>query len=477
MFVKRIVVGSVSAIYLFFVIKKLKLNKQLDDEQDDEVWKSIEGQDEQEDVQSGRESHSKLPNIDRFVGWWNNISLAYFSLTLVKYVIICSLDFDCLGDFRWLDCCLVGRLVITPRLAKHFKYMTCFMILLNLIWRSMMLKLGPSFKLDCLEFMLFERDEILAKELESVKTKMPTSGDDFLIRREETGNKFGSLIYIRIPFAHRSTKLLLRPSRSSRSLSHLMSLTLIYFALVLLAYAITCLLVFYIAAPMMMTKKGFALNYSNCVLWIESQPNSEDYSSIYNKHDNISLELAESEEFSLPMVDLSRLNLYQFYRFTMDAIDNTFIYLFVAVLFVVNNYYSILIVADMLIYSRQLSARLCNCIDTLRVASRTRSVYADAKSPINQRQEELIQVQALLMDYFSLMNRYNSYVSFYMTFCIAIWLAYSVGVCAWSLNSISSSNKTLEWYLIVLISTLFIIAALGSFAMVKMHSDRIYTLA
>lgn len=90
---------------------------------------------------------------------------------------------------------------------------------------------------------------------------------------------------------------------------------------------------------------------------------------------------------------------------------------------------------------------------------------------------EILDIQAMVIDFFSLVNSYNSYAAFYTLYSVVIWLAYSAICSSWLYvpGNVTDTNK-LEWYALQMMATLFMCHVIGSLSSIRLASRDLYRL-
>lgn len=85
----------------------------------------------------------------------------------------------------------------------------------------------------------------------------------------------------------------------------------------------------------------------------------------------------------------------------------------------------------------------------------------------------------MVVDYFALLHRYNSYAAFHTSIIITFWVTYSILLCFWTFKPDHISSQ-FEWnfmqvvQIVQVISTITIFTIVGMYSLVEVHSLKLY---
>lgn len=410
----------------------------------------------------------RLPNTDKFKKF-SEFSIIVYSFLILKYVIFIALESKILEHYRYLSCYMIGRIMLNGRVTKLANYVSLMALLFLVSWRTVMLKIKPKFRFDCLEFLLHDHDELLvleAKHQPSERCARSKSSADL---------DSDSILRFKNQFAHRSTRVLFRPNRTCKTWLALARQLMVSVFTSTVCLLLTTVVAAIMLLPMSLTRRGFELSYQQCVEWIASQPDESAYSHIYVPSTNSTAILLPEPVVFLPLEDFCQFNFYHLLRVSLDLIENLVIYLDVVAAFSANTTLAVMISADVRHYSYQISIRLKQAI----AQNKSHTLYELSKS--NSRiwvdDSKLTDLQATIIDNFHSVQFYDRFVSFYVTFCVSVWIVYSVLVSSWMLAPVRFADTAkFEWYFVHAVSTVYVLVIIGSFAQVRIACKNLYPL-
>lgn len=419
---------------------------------------------------------SRLPNLNKFMFfYWYILTFVYF-LNTIKYILICLIDLEALEAYRWLDCYLPGRNVISTRVTYYTKYYTVYMMFVYLIWIRVLVCHSSKWNFDVLEFMLCSRDFVLRN---AAYQRLDEDAD---FRSTSNSCKYlESLMLVRGQNKSRLNQFILKPNRTLRTLLWFDKFSKYYFATASLIVVVFGSIVSYMLMSAVLTRRGFELNYSNCVSWIKSQPNRVEFSQIYPIRSEAGIKTEDSPTFILPFVDLVDFNWYHSMRILMDILDMILIWVSLGLYIASYVYIISLQVIDVMIYNKHLEAKLRKLIEKLRVESweESRMRLQVYKSPLrlanDSRFEQTLELQSLLMDYFQLIARYNPFLSSYSGLCIFIWTSILVVLYFFTFWAMDVELK-LEWYLMEAQTCSVFLTIAAMMSLVRRSSRQLYPL-
>lgn len=466
-------------------------------------------------------SHSGLPNIDKYLRFYYRFGMYYYGLLFVKYLLICSLELDEMQNFRFLGCYLLGRLLMNGRVTGFTNYFALFESFYLFLWRLLMLAMKRKHSLYCFEFLLFDYRKVVAREAKLTSTKHSQVWDldsETKSKSKAAKTSYLSILQCKNSVAIEGAKLAsdrqgsvgsrqtgrLAPMRLNRTSQQwrLLSQTLVYYWLCSLLFMFTFNLVLNSTIiPVLVTKRGFELSYHECFAWISGLKDNNDtsrqqyYSYIYSFEGQSNATTEAS--IILPMQDFTPLNVYHLARISVDYLENLFIYSDIGFLFVSSSAIAILVSEDVRHNCLQLAHKLDHLNDELRgllqfqVSCESYGSSETCKSKPNnnlllgrqylhaKHQDELNariqQTQSMLIDNFKLVGSYTKFASVLTLYNIASWLTYSAMVSKWLFVPGTELPK-LEWYLVHLYRTVYVVLDLGSFARARNACRRLYPL-
>lgn len=489
--VKYMILATVIHSHTFILIKREKLDKILKNHvlintrklSNNIVltYEQRKGSNQSELIEDSIKNSSRLPNVENFIKIFNTFAFVWELLIALKYGIICLLDLEILSEYRYLTCFIIGRVVLNGRVLGLTNYIVLLLAVFHLVWRSMMLIYQPRLKLYCIEFMLYNYQDVLIRE---VKTRAKTrtirlkkySQDSLADNYIDSGqsNIHNFIFEYKNQFSNyydNNSAFLLRPNRTTQAWLYLARLTIIYFTttLIILILAFPYLLMMQI--PVLLTKQGFELSYSTCVNWILRQQDTSNYSYIYVQ---TPANISTGPIAFLPLVNIVDCNLYHIFRLVWEVIENLICYVDTMNSFVFHTFVSVIIAIDIRYYALAINKEME--ILVRRISYESNSISHELQT-FNSLDSDINDLQSMLLDYFSMVNSYNTFASFYILFCSIMWLTYSAVVCSWLFIAGNlTETYRLEWYIIQLIMYIYTVIIWGSYASIKLPCRRTYSL-
>lgn len=470
--------------------------------------------------------------VSNLVILYYKYSLALLALEFLKYSIICLLDYDLLHEYRWLDCYLLGRLLIDARIASEIRYLSLFFLTYNLVWKSFVLRYEPVIDFEVIEFLLHEPNELLMHEMDSgrveqaIKTELtvPSTGDEggskdqqhdwrrrrgtstfelrpslkhgkiSMSRRRPTFYSSAELednpvLFLNYNISRNLNRKLLKPNRTFGCWNFLSQSTVIFIVCFYGSFTLVLLfLTYFLTSPVMATKKGFEITYLNCVDWISNQTEqvAAEYSHIYkpcNRNDNTCFRgFRGPTPVRLPWSDLVEMNNYHRFRLMMELFDNLFIWIETCSI-VYATCIGILNFLDIHSYSNGIESQLTRIKKELTYRSMSgrgdflmgKNITFTHQIRPNRFKLEMLDAQALVIDYMSYVNRINCFASLYIMLNIGSWFIFSTGACNYLFVPDKTSKETnLEWHVAQVLFTTYLYAVMVSYGMIKVSSERIY---
>lgn len=413
----------------------------------------------------------RLPNIDRLLRIWYNFSIIYHAILTLKFSVLIALEFKQLKEYRHLSCLLVGRLMLNGRVTHLTDYIGLNISSFLLVWNVVMFKVRPNFRLDCLQFILYELHELEAFEAKHNRSDLDSRHRTFTGRHNSLLELQNSL-----PLASESTGgsvVLMRPNRTVEAWRSLRRILLVFLLPSLVFFAITALLVAPMPLSLSLTRPGFESSYPQCTSWIR---NNTNHLSFYQRYIYKPLVANSTRAASLPIARLLPFanfcpaNLYHILRISMDALDNLFIWTTCLMAYLCNSTVAVLLGADLRLYSEQVDRMLKEFISTLpsrstHVEHPLRAVRGRPASP--QHEARVANLQAIILDHFDLVRDYNQFVSFHGCYSIAVWLLFSAFVSSWLYtpgDQTSARGGLLERHLLHSCSTFYIFVIMAAYS-------------
>lgn len=420
---------------------------------------------------------SRIPNMNSYMKVYISFLTFLFYLMMSKYIVISALDLHSLTAYRWLDCILLGRNTVTARIASHSKYYTLSFIVTILMWRAFIVGAGNDIKLDVIEFLLCDPKLVYKSEIRSMKSdgiyhsfKCPVHESQLASSGTQKREvEYESLQFMRNQLSRNCFQFILKPNRTVRCLFRYYKLTIIYFGCGIILLILVAIAVTYLSLPMFITKRGFELNYFHCVDWIEKQPNGrQTFEFIFQPRQNPSNNLTLL--YFLPYVDYVSFNWFHLTRIGFDAADFILVWVSVAIYIITCNFIVVLIVLDCFIYSefikQKLREKIANIINTNKL-------LIGELEPVQESGSEILRLQSMLVDYFSTINRYNPFASFYSFFFFIVLSLNYVDFFFLNYMQVEMVNS-IEMVVLLATATIIIILIASTFALVRKISYNLY---
>lgn len=472
---------------------------------------------------------SKFGALNQLIRIYSIIKFAIICFVFVKYLAMYLIDSNILSTYRFLDCYLIGRFVLNAGLGKSSKYVGGLLMFGFLLLRGFILLLEPDFKFHILEFLLNDYDEILSQEIKFIERHEYQTGvispstrsylyQDVKDRRDKGQDEAGSETDLRhqqslffVKKVHPTggdgcccahddddnnndnnyddndndnadddddNDLVMKLNRTSKSWVRFKWFTLYYFG-ACSGYVIVLIPYFYfIVGPSILTDYGFKMNYMQCNKWLDQIRND---SGVSNQDIN-----------QIDYTNLSSHYLNQYYDFARigaDLLENSFVYSEIICATLAFVYMCFILASDLHVNASEIKLKLMNLIDQLRQIRFTNSHYYNhfhykstnwimcghlSKSNCPEV-ADIIDLQSILADHFHLICQYNSFISFYATFCLLVWTFYTIVVCGW-MSVVGRSFVDIELYIGQLVATITLMVILGIMASVRTRNRQLYGL-
>lgn len=447
--------------------------------------------------------------------------ISQYTITLIKYTIITLLSLDSLKDSRLLDCFLVGRVSFIGRTNKISRQIGQLAAAMFMFYRVRLTTFASGYRFYGLEFLLYDYDNIVMNEAKAGKRKIELRRSAREKIQHEYVNQIisqqnynqsvpiSAILHFKNPFSSPDhDEYILRPNRTSKSWTNLAQYTIVSLVLSILATLFWIILMSNVLGASILTNTGFELNYPNCLSWVREQQQQErkylsnstknppehlKYSSIYVPKDRLAFEMdIDDLPFTLPFEDFPMLTPYNIFRICFDIYENSFWYIDFFFIYVSIAYTSLLMSIDLMINAREIKLHLENIIDRLHEKLlKAKIVYFDLtpahvrltyhnQQPIqlknfDQLDTDISQLQAILLDHFTMVKGYNCYMAFYIIFCTIIWFQYSIIICSW-MGIIRSTAVEKEFALAETITFFILLSLLAGAALVRNLNRQLYPL-
>lgn len=339
-------------------------------------------------------------------------------------------------------------------------------------------------------------------------------------RRRET---YDSVFYIReIINGCLKENFIHRPNRTTRAWLIERNFVLVFLLLICTFSITTHLFLFYLAGCVSVTNFGFELVYHNCADWIVRQPSEvwPKYEHIYRANNsNFDYTIRKAEQARLPLHDLRPLNWYNILRTSLDMADNAIFWIDSSLVLGANLLIISLGAIDLLIYSEAIQAKLKRTIKRAKLSSlstnqsiaMTRNqippptrmvedsiesriflktnaiIQADSgvnslpigkvanSGPSDIVQEDILEIQTSLVDYFTFLGKYNPHSASYAFFWVGCWISYSIIVCGYAFSA-KNPFDIIDYYWTELFLSGSAVALIIPVALVKSSSTKLYQL-
>lgn len=84
------------------------------------------------------------------------IVAAFTYYAIVKYSILIILELETFKSYRWIDCYLVGRYIVTERSSQAAKYLAWLIAFVHVDGYLALFVMRPKIRYECLEFLMLE---------------------------------------------------------------------------------------------------------------------------------------------------------------------------------------------------------------------------------------------------------------------------------------------------------------------------------
>lgn len=458
---------------------------------------------------------TRTVKLTKFAKFYRNFTVLYQMIVAIKYLLLCLLDTGFFEEYRLNDCFLVGRLGLDGPATGASKYLYLTVTIFQLCWLLVFTSKKPKISFAILEFLLYDYDEVLEWEArarsKSTKNVYYSNKHYYLhpllfgTNQDDTSTRmyYQSNLFFKNPFILDADVYQMRPNRTSEVWIKFRNFTIIYFVVTIVMLTLLLPMLVYSLTSVLTTNKGFELSYANCVEYLAEHQqinnNSNYYSFIYNA--TKSVKQLKYEKYYAPVVlpfdDHKPLNLYHLLRLIADIFDNTNGWSSIYAILTFSTYIIILINMDVSNYFEAVETKLVNLISDFRRAKNFNKFCQDKGERLSEmgakwkklhrmgahEDVSLVQLhnitntQALVVDFFTMIDQYNVYVSFYISFITALWLGFmsAAFLCVLNPNSITSLARV-EIFAFEVFATTYYASTAGLFAAFRMKTQRMYGL-
>lgn len=404
---------------------------------------------------------SRMNNVGQFVKWQSYFLVMIYIPVIIKYLVLILLDFEQLSQYRYLDCFLLGRFYFLGRTDKANKYLAVLGFSGVFFCRFACARMFRKPRYYVLEFLFRDYEEVLCMEkkhkhhtgesISFIRRSGPTNSNSLLVqkRNHRRNHLDGAVYFIKDSNILGRRGCYLRPSRTTQCWLKLAKFVLVVFFVYMgLMYFFIGLSVF-CNIPTAITRLGFRLTHSNCVHWIGRQPNGIDFKFIYDIGGNSSIQEVVATHnrppFVLPYENLNDFNWFHRWRLAFDVFDNLLISCDTFFALMVHSSIVYAMLYDLYLNKTCIETKLTSLVGQL---SERPDVYEEMEASMTSRcLAEINEVQAILLDYFRILSRYNHYISFHCGFLVSNWLLYTAIICVWL--SLANKQQSMKQELLV----------------------------
>lgn len=455
--------------------------------------------------QNNDDERLQLGLMGKIAKFYSYLFVTYFSILLAKNIVLCLLDLDYFSDYRYLDCYLIGRLVLDGRFCGAAKYLAIVFCMFQLIWIYSLDFSDLEFSFLSLDFLSYSYSEVFEFEAaqpdghrqRSQRAASSASERNFgrFLEQANLGrikhhHQLPTFFFQDSLIASPANNYTLRPNRTTESWRRLAKFTLIYFLVALVVVALVAPFFFYHLATIVTTRLGYELSYAHCIDHIghlqqqreHSPPSSSSNKFIYVPTKPLDQMLRERSNppMVLPLVDTKPPTAYNLVTLLADVIDNSFFWTATGSSFVFDTYIVLVIALDVALYLEAIERRLLKLFEQMQCCQ-TKCFIGSCRRGSgggnngNDNMHEAAQVQAMLMDFFVLIGKYEAFVHYYFMFCMALWLTFTFTICVGIFSPSSAlSLARAEIYALEVFASVYFCSIMGFFASLRDRIRRLY---
>lgn len=449
---------------------------------------------------------SRLENIARIQ---IIILISYGVIVTLKNLVLVLLDLEIFAAYRYIDCYVLGRLQFVGRTGRVSKYIALTAAIAQLIYRYFLLLSKPKTRFSCVEFLLKGYDAALKNETRYENRRARSHDSD----NDNNNIDDTSESYTKVPeyiddiyciennfeFTTRSENVILRYNRTAESWIRMINFCNNLMIIYIINIPFWALFLFFILAPSVYTKVGFAFLYTNCISWIGQQNDrvQQEYSFILKpKYLNYSMLTIDDLPIVLPFSNFVDMNPYQMLRMVLDTFEDVYLYGDFIFSTASHTYLIGLVIYESHINNCMIRERLVGLAgDLVRLFDETsrrhdmhlgenrlshsyeilpKGMITKMRKYDKKIQEQLIEIQEVLIDHYSSIFKYNNYVSFNASFIASLWMIHTMVLCLY-IGMVGSVAIQGELYVIVVITGILSLMILGSLAIHRQDNQKLYT--
>lgn len=389
------------------------------------------------------EARSGLPSaLEVYLKYCHKFTFYYNWYLLMKHLIAWLQRFESFASLNFLDCFLLGRFVVNGRVIQVANTCACYLIVIQLFWIYLLRSMKFELRLPAVEFLLKTPEEVhswnrclrgrsLREFSINRKRSKPLKADHGDCERLHS-----SIFEYRNPFAmlkrgQDSWTCKLRPNRTPKSWLYLARAVFRYNMVFVPSMIVVIIVFLRMITPIMVTQKGFELNYKPCIRWLTSDSslhhsngtsqmdpiksvlyelvapsqNSTNWPIVSLSKPNSPLNQRRSrfenetiDEFWMPYVNLVTFNWYHLVRMCWDLFDTVMIYFQIALTMSSMGLIAVILIEDLVYHGLHLNKSLKHQIKILRSREMFHQINRDsiyANSSLVRLQSDTIFMKGL----------------------------------------------------------------------------------
>lgn len=428
----------------------------------------------------------RFANIKKLIRLYTITNLVITFFIFIKYVLCITMDLSSWSEYRFIDCYILGRLVLGTQ-AKVSKYSALLVTCCLSIIRWYINISRPKLKFYVLEFILYEYEEVLVQELKfknSNKPKKEAKSKRRYLNINGLHNIGGqeltqhSLFWIKryLPKdgerVEDSRENILRLNRSTKCWQLFRSLTFYYYFYVFASFVLVMLFISYFIVPSILRESDSKNNYYRCTEWRDRCLNDSTFEPARCKFVN----------------DILDNRYYNFLRIIADLIENFFIYSDIFGWASSTLFLYLLIIPDIYINALKIKSRLKHLLGSLRqtrvfnhqcyndtIIKTTDVVRRHWPKSNGCETSDIIELQDILVDHLHMTIRYNSFMTFIAIMLMIALAGYSAIIIRWA-TIVGRSSIKIELYIILVFYTSLLFFLLGLMAFIRTKNAHLYKL-
>lgn len=317
---------------------------------------------------------SPFENIKRICWFFHIASICWNTCLLCKYLVLVLIDYEPFASYRYLSCFLIGRLLLNERTIEFSKYFVLFSCSMRLIWLLLAFCL-KGFYLECLNFLLRKSYSDLLLEDSCALTT-----NQWQDRREDSRERLHTLLVDRrkrrlSTARHYGPRLLhKRLNRTADAWQYLNGRVVFYAIIVLFIAGFIGLFILASQLPLLVTWRGFRLNYEHCLNYIAANERDiqtsrwRDFYITISMQSSTAMEANHSKQapqqtdwgrqFFMGFDELIVLNKYQLMRISWEIWENLVLVCETLATLASPIFIVFLVTDDLLYYSERVNERM-----------------------------------------------------------------------------------------------------------------------